>query len=234
MINATTGALAAISGSPFVASNGSSSIDIDASGRFVYATNLLNDTISTFSINPATGVLTKLDADLVTAGTQDLSIAGARPISITADPTGRFVYVATACGTNWVFGINATSGLLSRIDAAAGGACFASPGAPDIAAIDPSGSYLYTADYSAGNVVGAFGIDSIAGTVMPLAGSPVTTGSSTMSVTVDQSGGYVYAVGSAGVYPFKIGSGGGLSALPGGSVAAGNSPISITTVGSMQ
>jgi 6-phosphogluconolactonase (cycloisomerase 2 family) len=225
MINATTGALAAISGSPFVASNGSSSIDIDASGRFVYATNLLNDTISMFSIDPTSGVLTKI---------QDLSVTNARPISITADPTGRFIYVATACGTNWVFSINATSGLLSRVDAAAGGLCFGSPGAPDIAAIDPSGSHLYTGDFSMGNDIGAFDIDAIAGTVTPVTGSPFATGSGTLSVTVDQSGNYAYVTGSAGVYAFKIGSSGALSALPGGVVAAGSSPISITTVSSVQ
>ena len=53
-VNASTGALTAIAGSPFAAGNGSSSIDVDPSGRFVYTTNLLNDTITAFSIDPAT------------------------------------------------------------------------------------------------------------------------------------------------------------------------------------
>jgi YVTN family beta-propeller protein len=224
-VNAATGALTAIAGSPFAAGNGSSSIDVDPSGRFVYTSNLLNDTITAFSINPSTGVLT---------GLQGLSVTNARPVSIATDPTGRFVYAATACGTTWVFGINTATGSLTRADADPGGLCFGSPNAPDSLAIDPSGRTLYMTGYDVMSQVSAQAIDKAAGTLTAVAGSPFSTGNGTNSVTVDLSGKYVYATGSAGVYQFTIGAAGALTPMTAATAAAGSSPASVTTFGTIQ
>lgn len=232
-VDGATGALSVIAGAPFAAGNGSDSIAVDPSGRFAYVTNLLNDTMTLFSINPATGALTQIDADTGTAGVQSLIVTNARPISVTSDSRGHFVYVATACGGTWVFGIDAISGRLSRVDADAGGLCFGAPGAPNIAAAETTGRYLYSGEFSGAGTVRAFGIDAASGALTALPGSPWTTGGGTVAVTADSSGRYVYAAGSAGVYPFKTASDGTLTSL-GSATAAGSSPASIATVGSVQ
>ncbi len=224
-VNALTGALTAIAGSPFGAGNGSSSLDVDPSGRFVYVTNLLNDTITAFSIDPATGAL---------ASIQGLSVTNARPVSIAADPTGRFVYAATACGTTWVFGINTATGLLTRADADPGGLCFGAPSAPDALALDPAGRYLYMTPFDVMNQVSAQAIDTSAGTLTAVAGSPFSTGNGTNSVTVDLSGRYAYATGSAGVYQFTIGAVGALTPMTAAPAAAGSGPSSVATTGTIQ
>lgn len=224
-INPVSGTLIPVAGSPFAAGNGSSSIDIDPSGRFVYVTNLLVDTISAFSINPLNGVLTKI---------QDLSGSQFRPVSIATNPTGRFVYVMTACGNAWVFNINAASGLLSRVDSASGGLCGAFGDAPDTLAVDPTSRYLYAKPYNVGDSVSAFNIDVTAGTLTPIVGSPFATGGGTSSVTVDSSGRYAYATGSAGVYQFTIGANGALNAIVTPSVPAETNPSSIATIGTIQ
>ena len=235
-IDATSGALTTIAGSPFAAGAGSSSIDADPTGRFVYVTNLLDDTLSAFSIDSTSGILSRLDADPVTAGIQDLSVANARPVSIAADPTGRFVYVATACGTSWVFGIN-VYGLLTRVDSAPGGLCGAGGNTPDTLALDPAGRYLYmNAEDPAtgGNQITARTIDASAGTLSAVTGSPFSAGSGTRSVTVDISGKYVYATGTAGIFQFTVDASGAIMPMTTATVAAGTSPNSITTTGTIQ
>ena len=235
-IDATSGALTTIAGSPFAAGAGSSSIDADPTGRFVYVTNLLDDTLSAFSIDSTSGILSRLDADPVTAGIQDLSVTNARPVSIAADPTGRFVYVATACGTSWVFGIN-VYGLLTRVDSASGGPCGAGGNTPDTLALDPAGRYLYmNAEDPAtgGNQITARTIDASAGTLSAVTGSPFSAGSGTRSVTVDISGKYVYATGTAGIFQFTVDASGAIMPMTTATVAAGTSPNSITTTGTIQ
>ena len=236
-IDATSGALTPVAGSPFAAGSGSSSIDADPAGRFVYVTNLLNDTLSTFSIDSTNGILTRLDVDAVTAGVQDLSVPDARPVSITADPTGRFVYVATACGTSWVFSINAASGLLTRVDSAPGGLCFAAGNTPDTLALDPAGRYLYMNaenPLTGGNQITAQTIDASAGTLTAVTGSPFSAGSGTRSVAVDISGKYAYATGNAGIFQFTIDANGALTPMTTATVGAGASPNSVTTTGTIQ
>ena len=235
-IDATSGALTTIAGSPFAAGAGSSSIDADPTGRYVYVANLLNDTFSAFSINSTSGILSRLDADPVTAGIQDLSVTNARPVSIAADPTGRFVYVATACGTSWVFEIN-VYGLLARVDSAPGGLCGAAGNTPDSLALDPAGRYLYmdAVDPVTGvNQITAQTIDASAGTLTAVTGSPFSAVSGTRSVTVDISGKYAYATGNASLFQFTIDANGALTPMTTATVAAGASPNSVTTTGTIQ
>jgi 6-phosphogluconolactonase len=232
-INTASGTLTEVAGSPFTAGNGSNSITVDPTGRFVYVANLLNDTVTAFYIRPNTGVLMQIDADAVTAGTQALTVTNARPISIATDPTGHFLYLGTACGGNWVFSIDATTGALTRVDADAGGLCGAGGGTANLTAIDPTGRYLYTGDYTTLNAVGAYNIDTTTGALSAIAGSPYGTGTSTNGTTVDASGRYVYAAGSAGLYGFRIGSGGALTSIA-APVAAEGSPSSVATTATIE
>jgi 6-phosphogluconolactonase len=56
-INASTGALGAVHGSPFAAGAEPGSVAIDPSGRFAYAANLRSNDVSAFRIDAASGAL---------------------------------------------------------------------------------------------------------------------------------------------------------------------------------
>ncbi len=236
-IDPASGALTPISGSPFAAGSGPSSLSVDPAGRFVYVSNLMNDTVTAFTINSSTGALSQIDFDTVTAGTQDLSVANARPVAIRVDPTGRFTYLATACGATWAFSINSTSGRLTRIDSDPGGLCGASASGADTIAADPLGRYLYQTDYGTADAIYAYSINAASGALAAVAGSPFAAGSGVRSVSIDPSGKYAYATDTGGgntVRQYTIGANGSLASMATSSVAAGSYPQSITTTGAMQ
>ncbi len=52
-INATTGALTAVPGSPFAAGTTPVSVTVDPSGKFAYVANSGSDTVSAYTIDPA-------------------------------------------------------------------------------------------------------------------------------------------------------------------------------------
>jgi len=109
-IDAVTGKLALIAGSPFAAGDQPSTIAVDPSGRFVYAANQGSNDISAFSIN-ADGSLTAIAGSPFVTGTQ--------PLQITVDPSGRFVYTANIGDSSVsVFIISSTTpGALSAVGA---------------------------------------------------------------------------------------------------------------------
>ena len=109
-IDAVTGKLALIAGSPFAAGDQPSTIAVDPSGRYVYAANQGSSDISAYSIN-ADGSLTAIAGSPFVTGTQ--------PLQITVDPSGRFVYTANIGDSNIsVFIISSTTpGALSAVGA---------------------------------------------------------------------------------------------------------------------
>src|SRR5205823_793024 len=87
-INASTGILTAVDGSPFPTGLGSGWVTVHPSGRFLYVANFLGGNISGFTIG-AGGALSPI------AGSP--FPAGSRPGGIALHPSGRFAYVAD-CG----------------------------------------------------------------------------------------------------------------------------------------
>jgi 6-phosphogluconolactonase (cycloisomerase 2 family) len=170
----------------FPAGSGPNSISVDASGQFVYVANLLDDTITAYRLNTASGALARIDTDAGTPGTQDMSVPNARPVSITTDPSGRFAYIATACGNIWALGIDLASGVLSRLDSTPGGLCFASANAPNLSIVDPSGRFLYLGDYASASGIPAYTIGAT-GEVTGMVGSPFVSGSAPRSVAITAS-----------------------------------------------
>ena len=59
-IDATTGTLTLISGSPFVAGSGVDSLTVDPSGKFAYVANGGSNNISGYTIDANTGALTPI------------------------------------------------------------------------------------------------------------------------------------------------------------------------------
>ena len=74
-IDARTGVLSEMSGSPFATGGGPYSISTDISGKFVYVTNGLSDDVSAYTMNASTGALTPMAGSPFAAGSYPISIA---------------------------------------------------------------------------------------------------------------------------------------------------------------
>ena len=73
-INATTGALTQVTGSPFPAGSTPSSVTVNPAGTFAYVTNQNSSNVSAYSINATTGALTQVAGSPFTAGTNPYSV----------------------------------------------------------------------------------------------------------------------------------------------------------------
>ena len=71
----------------------SAEIEVDASGRFLYASNRGNDSITVFSIDPAKGTLTKV---------QVVPTQGKTPRNFAIDPSGKWLIAANQDSDNLV------------------------------------------------------------------------------------------------------------------------------------
>ena len=109
-----------------VVANGSGTVDganvtdvaVVCYGRFAYAANAGDNTISVYSIDSTTGALTAVGSPVPT---------GTSPYAITVGPNGQYVYVVNEISNNIsVYAVNATSGALTAI-----------PGSPFAAGMDP-------------------------------------------------------------------------------------------------
>jgi 6-phosphogluconolactonase (cycloisomerase 2 family) len=145
------------------------SLAVDPSNKFVYVTNASPDSISAYSLSASTGELTRIDCDSATAGVQKC-LAGSGPTSVVVDPTGKFAYVANSGGNSVsVFSINAGTGLLTRIDcdpSTAGVQDCVAGIVPASVAVDPTGKFVYVANYGNGaspSSVSAYSINASTG-----------------------------------------------------------------------
>ena len=105
-INATTGALTQVAGSPFLAAAGNA-VTVSPNGQFLY---VFGGDMSAFSINATTGALTNVPGSPYTLPSQGNSV--------TVDPTGKFLYASiapfnstTAIPDIITYSINATGSL---------------------------------------------------------------------------------------------------------------------------
>lgn len=109
-VNSTTGALTAISGSPFPGTPEGWSVAVDPSSKFAYVANPNpSNSISAYTIDSTTGALTPV------AGSPYPTLGC--PDSVAVDSSDRFVYVAETCGANDILGfsLNPSSGALTPI-----------------------------------------------------------------------------------------------------------------------
>jgi YVTN family beta-propeller protein len=162
--NDGTGALTPVPGSPFTVPGQPFGIAATPNKQFLYVTSFQNNQISSFSISPASGVLTALVCP--TVPTTDV-----QPLKIAINPAGTLLYTANQIGSVSGFAINATTGCLTAIsttttDTVARGIT-----------IDQSGQFVYV-------VTGGGGIDAFqigaSGTLTRLALSGFDSGTTTM------------------------------------------------------
>ena len=81
-------------------------IAIAPSGGFLYVANVLDNTVSVFSINPANGALTLVDT----------TPTGTAPVTVLVNPAGTFAYVVSAVDNSVsAYGIDSTTGKLTAV-----------------------------------------------------------------------------------------------------------------------
>lgn len=143
--------------------------------RYAYVTNIQSNSISSYSINPTTGVPTPL-ANITTA---------APPGHIATNQQGTVAYVTSTdnSGTIAEYFISPTDGSLSLVGTASGQA------APSALVVDPSGRFAYTA--SGTQILGFNGV-----TPAVQLNTPDTTGFIS-SLAIDPEGQFLYATNQA-------------------------------------
>ena len=221
-IDAATGSLAPIPGSPFAAGLHPVDIAADPSGRFLNVANMgdprtsVFGNLSAYGIDPVTGVLTVIGGSPFAAAVF--------PEGVTVHPTGSFVYVANA-GEVSAFSVDPVSGFLTPIP----GSPFLAGSGPNDVGIDPSGKYAYVANVASADVSG-FTIDAATGALTAMPGSPFPAGSEPMDVVVAPSGNFAYVMNhvSFNLSAYIIdATTGALTPIAGSPFPVGNTPTSM-------
>ena len=206
-INAGTGSLTPVNGSPFGGNISPFYGTSDPDGKFLYAVDPSSENINAFAIDQATGALTAVPGSPFTTN-------AAEPVFPVVDPAGKFLYVSNldSCGDDCqgavsVFKIGA-DGSLAEI----AGSPFDTEGYGTLGlAITPDGKFLYAMNgrncCNASDSISAFQVDPVSGALTQLSGSPFTAGASAFLAAVPPSGGFLYViVGGEGfaLEPFAI------------------------------
>jgi len=121
---------------------------------FAYVANYGDDTVSIYAVDAATGQLRA----------RGYVAAGKNPNSVTVDPSGKFVYVASygarlTLSEVYVYAIDSNTGTLTAVT----GSPFDAGAAPTGIAIDPSGKFAYVTNSVSTNIL-AYSINSSTGT----------------------------------------------------------------------
>ncbi len=207
----------------------------DPLGRFAYVANLVSNasdlaTISMYTINSTTGVLTPTTPATVPTGFF--------PQEIAIDPQGRFVYTANSDDSSVsMFTINQTTGVLTPTTPAS---VSTNPGEllaiPSFLTVDPTGRFLYvTESLTDGAAVIMYAIDQTSGVLTPLSPATVYAGGIPWQVLVTPNGKFAYVVNNLsggsmtdGVWQYTVNSTTGvLTPNTATYVAAGNAPTAI-------
>lgn len=152
-LNADTGELAPVPGSPFSAGANPFRVVIDPSGKFLYVSNANGSSLSAYNIDSDTGALSPIPGSSFPTGQT--------PEAMAIDPSGKYLYVATAPNVIDGFSIDPDNGTLVPLD----GSPF--PAGDNYASdlrMDPSGQFLYAANHDARKVT-VLAVDPTTGSV---------------------------------------------------------------------
>ena len=208
----------------------------DPLGRFAYVANLVSNasdlsTISSYTINPTTGVLTPTSPATVHTGWF--------PQAITIDPKGRFVYTANSDdATVSMFTINQTTGVLTPTSPATVSTLVPNEllSDPSFLTVDPTGQFAYvTASLSDGAAVFMYTINQTTGLLTPTSPALVYTGGIPFQVVVSPNGKFAYVADNLagnnttdGVWEYTINpTTGVLTPTPSIAIPAGGGPTAV-------
>jgi 6-phosphogluconolactonase len=229
-INATSGVLAAIPGSPFSNVSGPSSLAVSSNGFFAYVTNSRANTVTAFRVSTE-GALLLVPS---TQANPNPAPVDAAPGALAIAPDTKHLYVASgSADTVTAFNIEAAGAL--TVIPPSGGNTNPVPvigSDPSSMAISQSGKFLYVAN-SGSNDVTAFSIG-VTGLVSPIASSGASTnplstgGTAPKGIAVSPDGSFLYVAnsGSHTLTVFQIGANGRLTLAP--SAGARTNPISVS------
>jgi len=217
-IDATTGALAPVNGSPFSTSAVAPlELAFDPTGHFVYAWNEFDSAggarsaIASFAVDSAAGTLTAVSGSpFVLQAFGTLFFA----------PDTRYAFMPLS--------VNRADGIESYVlDRASGAVTLGAtiPFWPSSEVVeDPSSRFIYATDRS---VIAGFSINSATGVITPIRGTPITVSSSATLdlMAFDPAGRFLYVTAEEGIYAYAIGSSdGALASVPGSPFAVAHSP----------
>jgi 6-phosphogluconolactonase (cycloisomerase 2 family) len=197
-IDASTGALTEVAGSPFPANANPTEMVFTPTGQFLYVTNPSIKTVTGFSF--ANGLLTQLTTSPVISG------SGASDLVI--DFSGRFLYVANVSATNpqpnqatvgniSAFTIDSGTGALTPIT----GSPFTSTDGvgPSALVIDPTGELLYAMTPGTSFSIWCFIINEENGSLAAVPDSPFSLTAGGLFALFDPSGNYLYIGSNSGI-----------------------------------
>jgi len=224
-VDLISGALT-VNGAPTLVSFDPIGVVVDPTGRNVYALGV--DRVAVYELDQKSGAITLSQVTYTNFVPSPILLPASGASQITVDPSGNFAYIPIfSAKMVAVFQIDPYSGVLYNLQTITTGRANTS------IAIDPTGRFAYTADLT-DNTVTAYTVNQTTG-ALTVIGAPLPVGANALAITTDFSGKFVYVVlTNKSVLTFAIGSTGALTAVPGGSVATGNSPGPITAVGGLQ
>lgn len=208
------------------------SIALHPSRNFLYVPNQTSNTVSGFTIDHTSGVLTPIGTALAPTPVCNPGVCS-NPIGIAVNSGGQFLFVLNQGSASpavpasiSVFNIDQTRGLLSPISGSPFAFASLSAPNPQFLAISPTQGFLYVSNGTAGNI-SAFAIGA-SGALTEL-GSPVSldAGAVAAGLAIDPKGQFLYAADSANnkIASFNV-AGGPLAAV--GSFPAGTKPVAVT------
>lgn len=220
-IDATSGRLNKVKGSPFPVGSDVRSVAVDPMGKFAYLAGGFQPEgfVSAYHID-ARGRLKNVKGSPFRAGDDSGGV--------TVDPAGPFVYAINHVSNNVsAYTIDAISGKLKKVK----GSPFAAGTDPyGHVAVDPEGKFAYAANNGSNNV-SAYTIDATSGALTPVAGSPFAAGSDPSSVAIDPMRKFAYVTnnGSNNVSAYTIdATSGTLNPMTGSPFGTGAGPMSVT------
>ena len=236
-VNAATGAITEVPGSPFSAGLVPEQLVVDPTGRFVYVTNEQSQDITAFSVDPSTGALTELAGSPDSIGTPpNLST----PVASAIDPTGRFLYVfATSIVSGsteeflYEYTIDTVTGVLNAASLSPTLWEFRLGILINSIAFDPAGNYAYLGQVVGGNLgepILVCSVDFNNGTLRHVVSVRPATSGEASQIAVSPGGSFLYSIDSPAnrADAFAIGSGGGsLSEVSGSPYAVPVNPFSL-------
>jgi 6-phosphogluconolactonase (cycloisomerase 2 family) len=178
-IDATTGSLIPV-GSPLSVSGTPFNLTTDRAGSHLYMTDFLNvaggNSVSLLHIDQTTGALTADSA---------VTSAGAHPIAMVLDASGRFAYVANnlnGAGGNSVsaFTVDTNSGAITPIDCGCGQSGYAAGTNPSSVTASPTGTHLYVSNVTSNDIT-VYSIHSSSGALTRV-GTTTTAGAYPMGI----------------------------------------------------
>lgn len=156
---------------------------VAAQTTYVYVGNYNGNSVSAYSVNPGTGLLSPVPGSPFATGIN--------PVFVSLDHNCRFAYVPNIISNNVsAYVIDTNTGSLTQVP----GSPFSVGLNPDYSGIDQFGKFLYVPNQGPGNgSFSAFTINGDNGVLTPVSGSPLPTGGVIPTVaTVDPSNRFLY------------------------------------------